>query len=204
MAVADRIPACDAAGPYDVILDEERRRPKKGKTRASASSWSSSSPSPPSFYVSPFAALLAMEIMAGVEFSAAANRTCTARAITSAQPKKQRLHLTNGVRASAHRRMPAHTMNISCQRAQKLLRARASMCCKQRCEETIEEIRITCTRATFAFHNVRKNFLEHARKFFVREITKRVVARPNIFSQADGFGRSQNAESIKNERISAK
>jgi hypothetical protein len=66
MAVAERIPACDAAGPYDVIFDEERRRPKKGKTRASASSWSSSSPSPLSFYVSPFAALLAMEIMAGV------------------------------------------------------------------------------------------------------------------------------------------
>jgi hypothetical protein len=29
MVVAERKPACDAAGPYDVILDEERRRPKK-------------------------------------------------------------------------------------------------------------------------------------------------------------------------------
>jgi hypothetical protein len=38
----------------------------------------------------------------------------------------------------------------------------------------------------------------------VRAIAKRVGALPNIFSQAGVFGGPQNAESIKNERISAK
>jgi hypothetical protein len=56
---------------------------------------------------------------------------------------------------------------------------------------------------TFAFHVARKNFLECAQNFFVRASAKRVVTHPNIFSQAGVFGGSQNAESIKNERISA-
>jgi hypothetical protein len=91
--------------------------------------------------------------------------------------------------------VPTHT--------QKLLQARASMRRKHRHQNNIGEIRITCTRATLAFQFARKNFLEHARNFLVHTMTKRVGTHPNIFSQAVVFGRSRDAESIKNVRISA-
>jgi hypothetical protein len=100
--------------------------------------------------------------------------------------------------------MTTRATMIACMCAQKLFQARASMRRKHRHQNNIGEIRITCTRATFAFHVARKNFLEHARNFFVRAIAKRAVAHPNIFSQAGVFGRSRHTESIKNERISAK
>ena len=58
-------------------------------------------------------------------------------------------------------------------------------------------------RVTFTRAHECENFFVRSQKFFVRAIAKRAVAHPNIFSQAMVFGGPRNAESIKNERISA-
>jgi hypothetical protein len=88
-------------------------------------------------------------------------------------------------------------------RVQKILRTRAPMCCEQRHQKNIGEIRIFCTRVTIECKHTREVFSGDARNFFVRAIAKHVSTHPNIFSQAAVFGRSRDAESIKNERISA-
>lgn len=49
-----------------------------------------------------------------------------------------------------------------------------------------------------------KNFVIRSRNFFVHAIAKHVVPHRKLFSQAVSFGRSQNAESIKTDRIGAK
>jgi hypothetical protein len=70
--------------------------------------------------------------------------------------------------------------------------------------KTIDKIWISCVRDDARDVRVAQKFLHHARRIFARDVIARTKTMLKNFSQATPFGCSRTAESIKNERISAK